>query len=234
MGKRSGFGDVLVGEHYDDGGPARQDAEIAAIAYAFNKPYLFTERCLKAHDVKLPLPKFRTPDDGLGPFYSDMTSHFDLTPSRTKQEFTAECDINNIMKRYRDSDFDISTLPLTSRQAKYGDFTGLPESYHAAVNFVKGAQAQFMTLDADIRALFENDPQKFLNYLDDPTNKDHKKIHAELVERGIVDSPDGGDLSPAGGAASSSEAKPAGGKSFRDGSSALKASKADSEGEEGE
>ena len=67
--------DALIGEHFDEDVPPRQDAEIAAIAYAFNKPYLFTERCLKAHDVKLPLPRFRTPDDGLGPFYSDMTSH---------------------------------------------------------------------------------------------------------------------------------------------------------------
>lgn len=241
--------DALIGEHFDDPRPSvKEDPEIAAIAYAFDKPYVFTEKCLKAHGVKLPLPRFRTPEDGLGPFYSDMTSlynpgvkYIDASgevkygpPSRTKQEFTAECDINNIMKRFIDSDFDVSSLPMTRRQAKYGDFTGLPESYHAAVNYVKGAQDAFMTLPADIRARFDNDPQKFLNFLDNP--KADKRNYAELVEMGIIDpDPDDGDLSPGTGAApTGSKAPGTGGKSSRVVSSSVTRSDADGEGDEGD
>lgn len=150
-----------------------------ALAISFSKPLDYVEKCLKFHRITS-LPRFRTPDDGLANFYSDMTAHFSTEPSRTKQEFTAECDINVIMKRFIASGFDPSTLPLTSRKAMYGDFTSLPESYHAALNYVKSTESMFLELPADLRSRFDNDPQKFIDFVEDPANE------AELVALGLA------------------------------------------------
>lgn len=156
------------------------DGVVNRLAAQYDKPPEYVSRCLEFHKVTLPLPKFRTPDDGLNEFYSDMTAHFDLTPSRTKQEFTAEVDINNIMARFRASGGDPTVLPLTTKQARYGDFTGMPDSYHAALNYVNDTKHEFMKLDADIRARFNNDPQTFLDFLADPKNNE------ELVKMGLA------------------------------------------------
>lgn len=149
------------------------------LAAQFGKPIEYVKRCCEVHNVTS-LPKFRTPDDGLGDFYSDMTAHFDITPSRTKQEFTEECDINTIMARFKASGGDPTVLPLNSRQARYGDFTSMPESYHAALNYVTDTKHEFMKLDAKIRARFDNDPQAFLNFVSDPNNGE------ELVKLGLA------------------------------------------------
>lgn len=153
--------------------------DVEFLARAFDKPVEYVKRCVKFHGITS-LPKLRTPDDGLGAFYSDMTAHFSDEPSRTKQEFTAECDINNIMARFAASNYDPSTLPMTSRKPMYGDFTGAPESYHAALNYVRDTERAFMELPAEFRAKLENDPQKFLDYIQDPANYD------ELVELGFL------------------------------------------------
>lgn len=153
--------------------------DYSALARAFNKPVKYVEAAVKFHGIK-ELPRFRTPDDGLGPFYSDMTATYIDTPSRTKQEFTKEVDINNIMKRFEMSGYDPTVLPVTKRVPLAGDFTQFPESYHAALNFVNQANDAFMELPAELRARFENDPQKWLKFVDDPANE------AELIELGLV------------------------------------------------
>lgn len=155
-------------------------AAIVKLSQQYDKPVEYVMKCLAFHDVSLPLPEFRTPDDGYGDFYSDMTAFFDDTPSRTKQEFTAECDINVIMKRYVQSGGDPSVLPLNTKQPRYGDFTAFPDSYHAALNYVNDTKSEFMKLDADLRARFHNDPQEFLHFVSDPANQ------AELVKLGLA------------------------------------------------
>lgn len=82
--------------------------------------------------------------------------------SRTKQEFREECDINNIMKRYEK---DGLVDHVNKYQGQYGDFTDAPE-YQDALNKVASAEAMFMTLPANIRARYENDPGKFLQFVD--------------------------------------------------------------------
>nr|QJB20916.1 MAG: internal scaffolding protein [Microvirus sp.] len=149
------------------------------LAEVFDKPLHFVKKCVELHDVSLPLPRFRHADDGLGPFFSDMSSHYNTEPSMTKQEFTDECDINVIMRRFLASDFDPSVIPLTRSKPMYGDFTSVPESYHAALNYVIDTENMFLTLPAELRYRFDNDPQKFLNFYDDPANA------AELVELGL-------------------------------------------------
>jgi len=152
------------------------------LATLYNKPPEFVQAAINIFKPQLPLPRFRTPDDGLGDFISHLTSHYDVTPSMTKQEFTAECDLNTIMKRFIASDFDPSTIPTTTRKAFYGDLSAMPDSYHAALNYVRATEQMFLELPADLRARFDNDPQQFINFVEDPANTD------ELVKLGFLSS----------------------------------------------
>jgi phage internal scaffolding protein len=99
-----------------------------------------------------------------------------LDPSLTKQEFTEECDVNFILDRFVKG----GDLTLNARTPRYGDFTSMPGSYHEALIFIKDTERSFMELDAKIRAKFDNDPQKFLDFVSDPANAD------QLVDMGLA------------------------------------------------
>lgn len=101
--------------------------------------------------------------------------------SRTQQHFKEECDVNLIMKRFeRTGILD----HLNQYQGRYGDFLDVPQDYQSAVNQVIAAQDMFMTLPGAVRALFENDPGKFLEFVDDPANA------GRMVELGLARAPD--------------------------------------------
>lgn len=53
----------------------------------------------------------------------------------------------------------------------YADHANMPD-YKAALNLVIQAESQFMSLDASLRAKFDNDPAKLLGFLDDAKNDD--------------------------------------------------------------
>ena len=150
-----------------------------ALALQYDKPIEYVQLCLDKHRVEV-LPRYRTAGDGFAEFYSDLTAFVDGTPSMTKQEFTDEVDINNIVKRFINSGGDPTSLPFTDRKAMYGDFTMLPDSYQSALNYVLDTKAEFMKLPADQRAKFDNNPQVFLDYVSDPKNLD------ALVEMGLA------------------------------------------------
>lgn len=170
--------------------------DVEFLARAYDKPVEFVQRCLKFHGITS-LPGLRTPDDGLSAFYSDMTSmYFDPdfqdgvdsngkpnypSRSRTMPEFTDELDLNVIMARYKMSNFDPSTLPVATRQALTGDFSNAPESYHAALSYITDTKRAFMSLDAELRAKFHNDPQEFLDFVADPKNAE------EIISLGLAD-----------------------------------------------
>lgn len=150
-----------------------------ALALQYDKPVEYVQLCLEKHRVDV-LPRYRTAGDGFAEFYSDLTAFVDDSPSMTKQEFTAEVDINNIVKRFINSGGDPTSLPFTNSKAMYGDFTNLPDSYQSALNYVLDTKAEFMKLPADVRARFDNNPQVFLDYVSDPVNLD------ELVKMGLA------------------------------------------------
>ena len=114
-------------------------------------------------------------------------THFDPPPSPslkcedaslTRQEFVQEADINNIMKRYADG----MPLPSGNRQPIYGDFSEVPD-YQKSFDIVSHAQEAFAALPSDLRARFDNDPGKLLQFLSDDSNRD------EAVELGLVSKP---------------------------------------------
>lgn len=105
---------------------------------------------------------------------------------RTKQSFKAECDINNIMARYQRTgvlDF------LAKHEGRYADVSGL--DFQTAQDLIVGAKAMFMDLPAKVRSKFENDPGKFLAFMDDPENTQ------EAIRLGLAKAPVGDTVPPA-------------------------------------
>lgn len=95
--------------------------------------------------------------------------------SRTKQSFKEECDINNIMSKYQKTgllDF------VNEHEAQYGDATGI--DFQEALETVRSAQEMFADMPSSVRRRFDNDPAAFLEFVNNPDNRD------EAVELGLI------------------------------------------------
>lgn len=105
-------------------------------------------------------------------------------PTLAQQHFKEECDINYILQQFNVT----GVLPQTPLSPRYGDFSGISD-YHTALNRVIAAQEEFDGLPAQIRARFDNDPAKLIEFLDDEANRLEaeelglvEKVAAEVVE----------------------------------------------------
>lgn len=118
-------------------------------------------------------------------------------PSRTKQAFKQSCDINLIMKRFKNvQGVDYLQKFNGCVSGSFGDFSDVPD-YRSALEQVRRADEVFMRLPAKVRARFENDAALFLDFCHDPANKD------ELVSLGLANAPQKGNAdTPAKTAAS--------------------------------
>ncbi|QXP07986.1 MAG: internal scaffolding protein [Arizlama microvirus] len=100
-----------------------------------------------------------------------------LEPSKTKQSFADECDINNVLKRYAST----GQLPsIAKSNPRYGDFSS-PSDYQNSLNTVLYANEQFSSLPSSVRSKFQNDPIEFLQFAQNPENG------AELVKLGLAE-----------------------------------------------
>lgn len=87
--------------------------------------------------------------------------------SLAKQSFKEECDINTIVER-----FGIGyEMPQGVRAPFYGDFTEVGD-FRSALDAVNAARESFMTLPADVRARFANDPHGFVEFCSRDENID--------------------------------------------------------------
>lgn len=94
---------------------------------------------------------------------------------RTKQSFAGEADVNNIVAKF----IKTGTLDFARKhEARYGDVTGA--DFQAAQNIIATANSMFEEMPARVRARFENDPAKFLDFVQDPGNQ------AEAAELGLT------------------------------------------------
>jgi len=151
--------------------------DAVSLAVSFNQPLDRVNALLEKHGVTA-LPAVRYAGDGLDAFISDMTAQVNTEPSLTKQEFTESCDPNFILDRVaRGQDINLTAKPF------YGDFTNVPVDYHTALNIVTKAQQSFGMLDAKIRAKFDNDPSKFMDYLNNPANTEEAIASGLLVAK---------------------------------------------------
>lgn len=95
---------------------------------------------------------------------------------RAKQSFKEESDINRIMSRYQVT----GQLPdnlLNQGTPRFIDATGL--DYQQAMETVAHAQSLFEQLPSSVRDRFGNDPQRFLEFAEEPENTQ------ELVQMGL-------------------------------------------------
>jgi len=96
-------------------------------------------------------------------------------PSRTKQAFKDEVDINRIMKKYQKT----GVLPVSQKSPLYGDFSSIPD-FEAASNKLIQAQEAFDAQPAYLRKRFNNNPSELLAFLQDESNRD------EAIKLGLV------------------------------------------------
>lgn len=92
----------------------------------------------------------------------------DWGPSKTRQEFREESDVNNIIKQYEQH----GILPMERDGIPtYADFTDpVFTNYQLAQNIVVGAREMFMALPAKTRERFNNDPASLIDFVQDPAN----------------------------------------------------------------
>lgn len=84
----------------------------------------------------------------------------------THQSFKDECDINNIIKKYKRTGV---LTHVTSAVGQYGDYSSVPD-FHEAMNIVARAQQEFELLPAALRKRFANDPAQFLDFVGNEAN----------------------------------------------------------------
>ncbi len=102
-----------------------------------------------------------------------------IQPSKTRQEFAGETNINTIMKKFEKEGI---VTHLNERQGEYGDFTHVL-TYSESLSQIAEAQTMFDALPSRIRKAFDNDPVKFVEIASDPLQQ-HK-----LVELGLAPAP---------------------------------------------
>lgn len=86
-------------------------------------------------------------------------------PSLAVQSQKDEADINVIVKNFGVTGSVNAPIVLPS----YGDFDGV-DDYRTALEAVKAAQESFLAVPAHIRDRFHNDPQAFLEFVENPKN----------------------------------------------------------------
>lgn len=82
-----------------------------------------------------------------------------MDPSLTVQSQAEDADINTIVRRFGIT----GTTPQGMRVPSFGDFTGIGD-YQSALEAVMQAEEEFMSLPADVRSRFNNNPQAFLEF----------------------------------------------------------------------
>lgn len=124
------------------------------------------------------VPHDQKQTDWTGEILDPKTGELVKEPSMTKQSFVAECDINNIVR-----DFTVTgQIQHINEHAAKGQFVDLPDNldYQEAVEIARLGNNAFSVLPAQLRARFDNDPEKFLMFMADPANQE------EMIKLGLA------------------------------------------------
>jgi len=95
---------------------------------------------------------------------------FDLDnePSKAQQQYKEQCDVNNIIAKYKKTG---EWIHVTRKEGVYADVSNIRD-YHESLQKVVDANNAFSTLPAHIRIRFDNDPAALLEFMQDPKNYD--------------------------------------------------------------
>lgn len=104
---------------------------------------------------------FKTPFNHDTMAESDRTALTCPEPSKTQQHFVEESDINVIVGRF----LKTGELPPVRTPPSYADFTEITD-FQSAMDTINQAKESFAALPAEVRSTFQNDPGRFLAYVD--------------------------------------------------------------------
>lgn len=94
-----------------------------------------------------------------------------LKPSLTKQEFKAECDINNILRRYKKTmKMDFLSQYQGYLDGRFGDVS-FATDYQSSLAMIDEARGVFEAMPATLRARFNNDPMQLVIFLGNTANR---------------------------------------------------------------
>ena len=97
-----------------------------------------------------------------------VTKSFKGVSMVTEQSHRETVKIQNILKKYRATG-DPSMLNV--KEGTYGDYTQAPD-FVEAQQIIAEAKSAFDAIPAQIRRQFDNDPAKYLAFMQDPKNKE--------------------------------------------------------------
>lgn len=106
--------------------------------------------------------------------YKDVIDMVVLRPAEStlvQQHFKDEVDINTIVRRFGVS----GQMPDFLPSGVYGDFSGI-EDYDSAVAAIERAQDGFMSLPAEVREKFSNDPGRLIQLAQTMSEDDFGKL----------------------------------------------------------
>ncbi len=103
----------------------------------------------------------------------------EIQVSMTKQSFAQESEINNIMAKYEKT----GVIDHVKNNAFYADMPAGLE-YQMALQMTIDAEVAFNSLPANVRREFDNDPFKFLEFVEDPDNVER------MAELGLITPPE--------------------------------------------
>ena len=106
-----------------------------------------------------------------------------LDPDRTKQSYLDQCNINRMMDRVKHG---ASLSHLANYGGEYGDFSDWDANTYEDMQIqLARANSMFEDLPAELRNEFENDPGKWLEFVNNPENKDRlEEIYPVLAAPG--------------------------------------------------
>lgn len=111
-------------------------------------------------------------------------------PSMTKQEFRDSTDINNILSKYQKTGV---IEHYNTHKADYGFANSI--TFTEAEQLVARAESMFEELPSQARVRFDNDPGKFLDFVDN-LDPDDPVARDQMVELGLLaeGAPTGDDM----------------------------------------
>jgi len=101
--------------------------------------------------------------------------------SLTIQSAAEEANINTIVRRFGLT----GQMPDQVAMPRSGDFTNVPD-FHTAMNLIRTTQEEFLRVPAHVRARFNNDPQAFMEFLEDDGNREEARKLGLLKDVPVV------------------------------------------------
>lgn len=98
-------------------------------------------------------------------FYKDNPK----SVGRTQQHFKDEANINKIVARYNKSGLLTDPAIEPTHMPQFGDFSNVVD-FQTMQNKMVEIKDYFMSLGADIRKMFDNNPQNLMTWVQDPAN----------------------------------------------------------------